>query len=69
MLGRLFHAANGPISANCNEAIVPQKRKLDLEQELKLGIEYIFQLNEKLSNLSWEARNIIEAWLQNGKSF
>lgn len=68
MLGRLFHVGNSPISQSCVEPCAPQK-KVNLEEELKLGVEYVFQFHKKLENLSWEARNIIESWLQNGKQF
>lgn len=68
MLGRMQQYDNGPIS--CNQAVPTQATSpVDIEKELKIGIEMICEFNRKLSTLSWQARDIINAWLRDGKQY
>ena len=68
MLNRLASYGCGPIES-CNQTSTPQVPVIDLERELKMGVEYICEFNKKLSSLSWQAREIINGWLQDVKRF
>lgn len=69
MLGRLHNVNNGPIACDQISPQAYQKPKVDIKHELKLGVDYICELQEKLNQLSWDAQCIIRGWLQEGKSF
>lgn len=62
MLERMRHIGNEPLP--CNQVSAPQSSKIDLERELKIGVELICDLNKKLNDLSWAARDIIHTWLK-----
>lgn len=51
-----------------NEARVMEETryKRNQKEDLKLGIDYVFELNEKLNTLHPEAKNIIQRMLKIG---